>query len=125
MNASVLPPEIRRELEALRDQLQLGLTTVEQLLAGPPQVDQRVINLYRTEAIIWVLDHDKLPMSPVQITRRLHELGRNDPQSEVQVTTYDLWKQGRLTKLSRGVYCSNNHVPAGVPRFVPSRPSGT
>ena len=118
-------PDLRRELERLRDQLSDGLATVEQLLAGPREVDQRVINLYRTEAIVWTLDHDMLPMSPAQITRRLRELGRDDPSQEVQTTTFDLWRQGRITKLSRGVYCSNHHIPAGVPRFPAAPPRDT
>src|SRR4051794_37176140 len=91
MSASTIPPDIRQELEALRDQLQLGLTTVERLIAGRPGADQRVIHLPRTGAIVWVLEHDGLPMSPVEITRRLHELGRNDPGSEVSVTTNEVW----------------------------------
>jgi hypothetical protein len=124
MSTYALPPDIRKELEALRDQLQLGLATVERLIAGRPEADQRVIHLPRTGAIVWVLDLDGLPMSPVEITRRLRELGRNDPASEVSVTTYDLWKQGRITKLSRGVYCSNDHIPQGAP-IIPDRPPGT
>ena len=122
MSTDALPPDIRKELEALRDQLQLGLATVERLIAGRPEVDQRVIHLPRTGAIVWVLDHDGLPMSPVEITRRLHELGRNDPGSEVSVTTNEVWRQGRVAKLARGVYCSNDHIPPGI---VPDRPPGT
>jgi hypothetical protein len=117
-------PEQRRGLERLRDQLAESLAIVEQLLAGPREVDRRVVSLSRTEAIIWTLDHDKVPMSPVQITQRLHEFGRDDPSAEVQTTTFDLWRAGRIAKLERGVYCSNRHLPS-VPRLRPLLPPST
>ena len=117
-------PAQRRELERLRDQLAESLAIVEQLLAGPREVDRRVVSLSRTEAIIWTLDHDKVPMSPGQITRRLHEFGRDDPSAEVQAMTFDLWRAGRIAKLGREIYCSNRHLPP-VPRLRPLLPPST
>ena len=121
--AASLAPEHRRELESLLAQLKESQAIIEHLLAGPEVADARVVNLHRTEAIVWTLDHDRVPMSPTQIRRRMRELGRmNDPAMEVQTTTYDLWRQGRIAKISRGMYCSNDHVPPGVSRMMPEPP---
>ncbi len=44
-------------------------------------------------------------MRPVEIWAELRRLGReNDPKMEVQVTTYDLWRRGRIAKDGRGQY---------------------
>ena len=44
-------------------------------------------------------------MRPVEIWADLQTSGRrSDPKMEVQVTTYDLWKRGRIDKVGRGLY---------------------
>jgi hypothetical protein len=63
-----------------------------------------VTALPRTKAIEWILEHRGEPMRPVQIWSALRELGRDDPKTEIQVTTYDLWQRGRIGKVDRGLY---------------------
>lgn len=76
-------------------------------------------DLPRTEAIELVLKKAGRGMSPVEIWRDLRDGGRQeDPKMEVQVTTYDLWRRGRLAKLGRGTYCHPSHVPAGIEPLV-------
>lgn len=70
----------------------------------------------RTVAIEYVLDlncdrteptEPERPMgamSPVQIWAYMQAAGRIEPKMEIQVTTYDLWKRGRIEKVSRGLY---------------------
>ncbi|HEY2206175.1 MAG TPA: hypothetical protein VGH99_17005 [Pseudonocardia sp.] len=114
---------LRRDLEAVRDQLQTSLNAVNHLLAGPSRkADERVMALPRSEAVIWALDHDHLPMSPAQIADRLQEAGRDDPTKDVQTSAFRVWQQGRIAKLARGVYCSLEDVPPGMPRFVYGAP---
>jgi hypothetical protein len=61
----------------------------------------------RTKAIEAVLARNGTPMRPIEIWAELRRVGRDDdPKMEVQVTTYDLWKRGRIEKVSRGQYKS-------------------
>jgi hypothetical protein len=55
--------------------------------------------MHRTNAIEAVLAHNGGVMRPVQIWAELRRLGRGDPQMEVQVATFDLWKRGRIDKV--------------------------
>lgn len=121
--ATITDAALRRHLETVRAQLQASLNAVNHLLAEPPRdVDQRVVALARSEAVIWALGDEKVPMSPAQIADRMHEAGRDDPTKEVQASAFRVWQQGRIAKLARGVYCALPHVPAGVPRFVYGAP---
>jgi len=81
-------------------------------VAPEPHVD--LVALDRTKAIEQVLLDRAGPMTPVQIWAELEQLrpGR-DPKMEVQVTTYDLWRRGRIAKLDRGVYCHLLFIPPG------------
>jgi hypothetical protein len=71
--------------------------------------------LARTEAIEAVLDASGVPMSPVGIWADLRAARRDDPKMEVQVTTYDLWRRGRIDKVGRGLYVSKRHRPPDMP----------
>jgi hypothetical protein len=105
------------ELLALRNQLAEALNRVDNMISGraaeriPSERD--VLSLPRTEAIEWALQVNRRPMSPVEVWKSLREQGRDDPKMEVQVTTYDLWRRGRLVKLRRGIYCHPDHIPPG------------
>lgn len=105
------------ELHSIRDQLAAALSRLDQLItkgvSDEPSEDHEVLALPRTEAIEWVLRSARRPMSPIEIWEHLTDLGRQDPKMEVQVTTYDLWRRGRLEKIRRGIYCHPDHVPPG------------
>ena len=81
----------------------------------------RGAGLTRTDAVVWLLNDDAVPMSPKHLTRRLRGLGRNDTLDTVGTTVYDLWRGGRIARLGRGVYCANEHIPEGmVPIMSPT-----
>lgn len=105
------------ELESIRDQLVTALGRLNRLIAegarDEPSPEHGALRLPRTEAIESVLDAARRPMGPVEVWEHLTDLGRVDPKMEVQVTTYDLWRRGRLVKLRRGIYCHPGHVPPG------------
>jgi len=64
-----------------------------------------MLTLDRTVAIETVLRRRGVAMRPVEIWADLQTSGRrSDPKMEVQVTTYDLWKRGRIDKVGRGLY---------------------
>lgn len=68
--------------------------------------DKLLQALPRTQAIEAVLTRAGHPLRPVEIWQQLHDAGRDDPKMEVQVTTFDLWKRGRIGKVGRGLYTS-------------------
>lgn len=99
------------ELQELRTGLSVALARVERLIergSAPPAAADNgaldVMNLPRTKAIEWALVHQGRPMRPVEIWSALQAVGRNDPKTEIQVTTYDLWQRGRIDRIGRGVY---------------------
>lgn len=99
------------ELLRIRNQLSAAMEAVDRLLdeARPPaQVGKSdyVQSLERTKAIEWLLREAGEPMRPVRIWAGLRRYGRNDPKMEIQVTTYDLWRRGRIGKVDRGLYVS-------------------
>jgi hypothetical protein len=95
------------ELTALRDALEDALRRANRLLqGGQAPADPAFAGLPRTQAIEAVLRESGQPMRPVEIWARLRAVGRDDPKMEVQVTTFDLWKRGRIAKVSRGQYQS-------------------
>jgi len=96
-------------LIAIRSDIAATLTRIDTLIAGlserHDEPDPRVVDLDRTKAIEAVLAQHGGPMRPVEIWAELRRLGReNDPKMEVQVTTYDLWRRGRISKDGRGQY---------------------
>lgn len=100
------------DLKSLRSNLASTLKHIDVLIAGisepDAETDASVLNLERTKAIEAVLAHNGGVMRPVEIWAELRRLGReNDPKMEVQVTTFDLWKRGRIDKVGRGQYRVN------------------
>ena len=99
---------VTEELLAIRDALASAAERVDRLLAARPTdsgLVKDLTGLYRTVAIERVLASSQGPMRPVEIWAELRRAGRSsDPKMEVQVTTYDLWKRGRIGKLGRGAY---------------------
>ena len=97
------------DLLAIRTDLAAALNRVDRLLGQHPEPDAEdgadMLHLDRTVAIETVLRRRGAPMRPVEIWADLRATGRsNDPKMEVQVTTYDLWKRGRIDKVGRGQY---------------------
>lgn len=97
------------DLLALRGYLTAALERVERLLGQPSPGSQDdaidMLALDRTVAIETVLRRRGRAMRPVEIWADLQTTGRrSDPKMEVQVTTYDLWKRGRIDKIGRGLY---------------------
>lgn len=97
------------ELLALRGHLTAALERVERLLGQPSSGSHDdgidMLSLDRTVAIETVLRRRGTAMRPVEIWADLQTSGRrSDPKMEVQVTTYDLWKRGRIDKVGRGLY---------------------
>lgn len=90
----------------LRADLSAALNRLDKLIAeARPATDTNFAGLDRTVAIERVLRQADGPLRPVEIWARLQEHGRtSDPKMEVQVTTYDLWKRGRIGKVERGLY---------------------
>ena len=99
---------VPQELWSLRADLLSALDRLDKLIAATkPAPDYGLAGLDRTVAIETVLRQAGRPMRPVEIWARLQEHGRtSDPKMEVQVTTYDLWKRGRIEKVSRGLYAA-------------------
>lgn len=100
------------DLKSLRSDLASILNRIDAFIAGicepDADMDIKVVNLERTKAIEAVLAHNGGVMRPVEIWAELRRLGReNDPKMEVQVTTFDLWKRGRIDKVGRGQYRGN------------------
>lgn len=100
------------DLKSLRSDLASTLKRIDVLIAGisepDAETDANVLSLERTKAIEAVLAHNGGVMRPVEIWAELRRLGReNDPKMEVQVTTFDLWKRGRIDKVGRGQYRVN------------------
>jgi hypothetical protein len=96
------------ELRAIRSDLITLVRRVDSLIESankskPPTVLD-LISMERTRAIEWVLEDNGGIMRPIQIWSALVAAGRNDPKMEVQVTTFDLWKRGRIAKEGRGEY---------------------
>ena len=97
------------ELRSIRSELAAALNRIDGLITtlskGEPRAAPTVDGLDRTKAIEAVLAHNGGVMRPVEIWAELSRLGRdNDPKMEVQVTTFDLWKRGRINKVGRGQY---------------------
>lgn len=96
------------ELRAIRTDLAAIVARLDGLLKVKPiagtKASAKEAALHCTTAIEWALaDHGK-PMSPVQIHDAIKQIGRSDRKDTVQVTTYDLWKRGRIDKVGRGLY---------------------
>jgi hypothetical protein len=112
------PPDPAPALRQLRRQLMQMSGEVARLLTelepGTTVDDTGYAGLPRTEAIVQVLATQGTPMTPVQIWRALHEAGWADEKNLIQVTTYELWRRGRLVKVGRGTYCHPDHIPAGA-----------
>jgi hypothetical protein len=85
---------------------------LSELEDAPPPVETGCSTLPRTEAIVHVLRTRAIPMTPVEIWQALLNSGSRDEKNLIQVTTYGLWRRGRLVKLGRGLYCHPEHVPA-------------
>ncbi len=96
------------ELRAIRSDLITLVHRVDSLIeaADKSKSSKKVdlINMQRTKAIEWVLEHNGGIMRPIQIWSALVAAGRDDPKMEVQVTTFDLWQRGRIAKEGRGQY---------------------
>lgn len=76
-------------------------------------------HLPRTVAIETVLTRLARPLRPVEIWAALREAGRTgDPKMEVQVTTYDLWKRGRIRRVDRGLYAAPESTPVVGDRYA-------
>lgn len=105
------------ELRDIRSRLTEALTRIDALLEKEQRPEGRPLTnlpeLERTKAIEWVLGNAHDPMRPVEIWAELQRHGRNDPKMEVQVTTFDLWKRGRIGKLGRGLYVSEPDAERG------------
>jgi hypothetical protein len=101
-------------LNKIRQSLVQALSLVDELLAPrAPTTSEDLTALPRTRAIEAILAKEERPMRPAEIRKGLLAAGRTDPAMEVQVTTYDLWRRGRLIKLGVGDYCHPLHVPPG------------
>jgi hypothetical protein len=112
------PSDAAPALRAMRRQLMRISGDLSKILAElephDTPVNPRYQGLARTESIMQVLDAHEGPMTPVAIWRALAEAGCNDEKNLVRVTTYQLWRRGRLVKLGRGMYCHPRHVPRGA-----------
>jgi hypothetical protein len=99
---------ILADLKSVRSDLVSTLTRIDSLIAGMSgrdvQSDRSVVTMDRTKAIEAVLSRNGGVMRPVEIWAELRRLGRDDPKMEVQVTTFDLWRRGRIGKVGRGQY---------------------
>ena len=107
-------------LAAVRSDLTAALARIDDLLAGAQTEsdasDSSLIDLPRTKAIEAVLSANGTAMRPVEIWKALQDAGRTDPKMEVQVTTFDLCKRGRIGKLGRGIYIAlGEPAPADLP----------
>ncbi len=96
------------ELRAIRTDLVAIVARLDGLLEVKPGAGTRAsakgAALHCTTAIEWALADYGKPMSPVQIHDAIKQIGRSDRKDTVQVTTYDLWKRGRIDKVGRGLY---------------------
>lgn len=96
------------ELMELRNDLAAATARLDRILdtrGTAPTHREDLVGLDRTVAIERVLAASEGPMRPIEIWEELRRAGRtNDPKMEVQVTTYDLWKRGRIGKVGRGLY---------------------
>jgi arsenate reductase-like glutaredoxin family protein len=96
------------DLRSVRRDLVKTLNRIDDLIAstskGDAHLNLDVVNMDRTKAIEAVLAHNGGVMRPVQVWAELRRLGRDDPKMQVQVTTFDLWKRGRIDKVGRGQY---------------------
>lgn len=100
---------ISHDLIAIRSDLAATLKRIDTVIAGLSEPHDEpgfsVVDLDRTKAIEAVLARHGGAMRPVEIWAELRRLGReNDPKMEVQVTTYDLWRRGRIARVGRGQY---------------------
>lgn len=123
MGPSDATPALRqmlRRLQQMSGQLNRILTDLDSAAADPAHA---FTGVPRTEAIVRLLQARAEPMSPVEIWRALHDAGSRDEKNLIQVTTYQLWRRGRLAKVGRGRYCHWDHVPQGSPLERP--PAGT
>ena len=87
--------------------LATALERVDRLIGQHPQAEHGtdMLHLEGTVAIETVLRRRGVPMRPVEVWADLRATGRsNDLKMEVQVTTYDLWRRGRIDKVGRGQY---------------------
>jgi hypothetical protein len=96
------------ELRAIRSDLAAIVARFDSLLEVKPAAGTKASTkdaaLHCTTAIEWALADHGEPMSPVQIHEAIKQIGRSDRKDTVQVTTYDLWKRGRIDKVGRGLY---------------------
>jgi len=112
---------MRRQLRQISGEMTRLLSELEN--AEDPPADHAYADLGRMEAIVKVLDTEAVPMAPVAIWSALRAAGFQDEKNLVQVTTYQLWRRGRLVKLGRGIYCHPDHVPAGARPEPPTAPA--
>lgn len=107
--ATVLDPDLV-QLRELVGRVTRLCTDIDAILsrrltpAAVPADQERLRGLPRTRAIEAVLVSSGRALRPVEIWAALQEAGREDPKMEVQVTTFDLWKRGRIGKVGRGLY---------------------
>jgi len=110
--------QIQRRVQQLSRSLELLLLDLDQDL---PSIDPPLEGVARTEAILHILDTHAGPLAPVEIWRSLRNAGYLDDKTLVRVTTYELWRRGRLVKVGEAQYCHPDHVPAGAARQEPAR----
>ena len=94
---------IRSDLIAIVRRVDSLIETIDEAVS--PKAD--LINMDRTKAIEKVLEDNGGIMRPVEIWSALVQAGRHDPKMEVQATTFDLWRRGRIGKRGRGEYLAN------------------
>ena len=114
-------------LQQVRSQLAAALKTIDELLASERATESKsagpsagnVRAAPRTTAIEWALAQSDRPLRPVEIWAALQAAGRTDPKMDVQVSTYDLWKRGRIDKVGRGLYQTLHSVARRRSRSTP------
>lgn len=107
--------QIQRQLRQINGEMTRLLSSLEEETPTDPDYE----NLGRIEAILKTLKAQAIPMTPVQIWSALQASGFTDQKNLIQVTTYQLWRRGRVAKLGRGLYCHPDHLP---PDAQPERP---
>jgi hypothetical protein len=110
------------DLLSLRDALEVALRRANGLLQDAETKTARtarsVVDLPRTQAIEAILRESGEAMRPVEVWAKLREAGRDDPKMEVQVTTFDLWRRGRIAKLGRGQYKSKMNEDQAMSEYT-------
>lgn len=97
-----------QELRVIRGDLIAVIRRLDSLIEATndskPYKADDLVSMERTKAIERVLEDHGGTMRPVQIWAALTAAGRNDPKMQVQATTFDLWRRGRIIKEGRGQY---------------------